>query len=370
MRNLKMKSLIFNALVIFALGALLMGPSLALAGVSLAVGAATGTALSFMPKGMAFMAIQVEIWQNHIEEELFKDNSFLRLSHSADANVIDSKIVHIPQSGGSGNVVKNRAVLPAAIRVRQDTDVIYLLDEYTTDPVRIPDADTHELSYDKRNSVLGEDMDKLKEVVAEETIINWLSSPASLGYGAQVLPASRILETTGPNVAASAEGATGQRKGASRNDLQRMQTMFRTQKRWFNGKMNALLTPEMEAQMFPVNDIITATYMQNVTEEERRMGLIYKVHGWNIWSRSTVARLNAAGDILAPGSAGTTTDDEASLFWYTEAVEFAMGGARAFQDLSNPVYYSDIYSFLVRAGGRARRADYGGIALLKQAKTV
>jgi len=340
-----------------------------------AVGGAI-TALQFVQsskpslKGLAIMAIQVEIWQNHIEEEIFKDNTFLRYSKNADEYVLEGKVVHIPQSGGSGNVVKNRSSLPATVRKRTDTDVIYLLDEFTTDPVLIPNADLAELSYDKRNSVLGEDRDNLIQSVAEETLMNWIQSPAYGTYSASTIPASRILLTTGSNVAATAPSATGTRKAATLNDLQRMKTKFMQENRWKEGKMYCMLTPSMLQELFPADSVITATYMQSVTEQERREGVMMKAQGWKIMSRSSVYRIDADDEILSPGEAGSTTDDEASLFWYESAVEYGFGGVVAYQDPGNPLYYGDVYSFLVRSGGRAVRADYLGIALLRQAPTA
>ena len=371
MKHFSPLNLLYNALIIFVVAAVFFGATPMVACASVAAGAITGTAMSFVPKGLAFMAIQKEIWLNHIEEEIFKDNTFLKDSFKANDFVVGGRAVHVPQSGGSGNVVKNRATLPATVRKRNDTDVIYLLDEYTSDPVLIPNIDTMELSYDKRSSVLGEDQDKLKQTVAEETIYNWLNSPAYTGYGATSLPSTQVLETTGANDGVpAASGATGTRKRATIKDLQRMATKFRTENRWFEGQMTALLTPQDLEDMFPADSTTTATYMQSVTEQERRNGIMYKAQGWNIKSRSSVTRLNDAGTILTPEAVGSATDDAASLFWYKNAVEFAMGDIVFFDDLGNPVYYGDVYSFLVRAGGRARRADYKGLALLKQAKTA
>lgn len=375
MKNLKFKPLnyLFLVAAFFLLATTMVAPSLTVLGISAAVAFVGGTAVSFMPnlKG-SLGAIQVEIWQNHIEEEIFKQNDFLRLSHNADDNVISSKVVHIPQSGGSGNVVKNRTSLPAAIRKRTDTDVIYLLDEYTTDPVVIPHADTKELSYDKRASVIGEDVNKLTQVVAENTLYNWLSGGAYGSYAAHALPTAHQLLTTGSTVDAAlvgVPGATGNRKGASRADLQRLRSFFVKQNRWFEGQMYGLLDPEMEAQLFPANDIVTATYMNNVTEQERREGVMYKAHGFKLMTRSSVVGVNTDNSIKAPGETSNATDDAASLFWYKEAVEYAYGGVEAFFQEKAPTMYGDVYSFLARSGGRARRADYKGVAILKQAKT-
>lgn len=376
MKNLKFKPLnyLFLVAAFFLLATTMVAPSLTVLGTSAAVAFVGGTAVSFMPNLHGSLgAIQVEIWQNHIEEEIFKQNDFLRLSHNADDNVISSKVVHIPQSGGSGNVVKNRTSLPATVRKRTDTDIVYVLDEFTTDPIFIPHADTKELSYDKRASALGEDMDKIVEEVAENALYSWLSGGAYGAYVAHSLPVAHQRKTTGADVDAALvglPGATGNRKAATRADLQAMRTFFLKNNRWKEGKMYGLLDPEMEAQMFPVDDIVTATYMANVTEAERREGVMYKSNGWKLMTRSSVIGVNTDNSIKAPGETSNATDDAASLFWYKESVEFAFGGVEAFEKLKDPQFYGDIYSFLARTGGRARRADYKGVAILKQAKTA
>src|SRR5690606_8265743 len=125
--------------------------------------------------------------------------------------------------------------VPATVRKRTDTDIVYVVDEFTTDPVLIPDADTKELSYDKRNSVLGEDRDKLVNGVAEEVLWKWTHSPAVGTYGASALPAGNYVATSGTAVPASAPSATGWRAGARLVDLQKMRTRFVAKNRWFEG---------------------------------------------------------------------------------------------------------------------------------------
>lgn len=373
MKNLKFKPLNFLYLVVayFLLASVVVQPSVDLFIGTTIAAFVVGTIVSFAnPIQGALRAIQVEIWQNHIEQEIFKDNSFLRRSYNADDYVINSKVVHIPQSGGSGSVVKNRTTLPATVRKRTDTDIVYALDEYTTDPVLIPHADTKELSYDKRDSVLREDIDKINQVIAENTLYNWVESPAVGAYAASSLPAAKKINTTGADVAATAPGATGNRKAASRNDLQTMQRVFMEENRWFDGKMNALIPPAMLVQMFPANDVVTATYMNAVTEEERRKGIFMKVNGWNIYTRSSVLIVKADGSFAAPGEASAITDDQAALFWYNDAVEFAFGGVEAFEKMKDPQFYGDVYSFLARTGSRARRSGFEGVAILKEGETA
>ena len=145
------------------------------------------------------MAIQKEIWMAAIIEGLFASNSFLSKAFNADEYVNNGKIVHIPNAGAASGTKKNRTSLPATVNKREDIDITFALDEYTTDPVLIPHADTVELSYDKRQSVLRQDKLKLQDNVALDFIYNW--SPTK----------EQCVETTGKEVNAYTDKATGKR---------------------------------------------------------------------------------------------------------------------------------------------------------------
>lgn len=123
------------------------------------------------------MAITKEIWMNAIVEGLFADNTFLAKAFNADEFVIQGKTVHIPNAGAPSNVVKNRNTFPAIVKSRTDIDLIFDLDNYSTDPIKINLAETVELSYNKRESVIRTDRAKLQDVISEGILANWF--PAS-----------------------------------------------------------------------------------------------------------------------------------------------------------------------------------------------
>lgn len=309
-----------------------------------------------MPSGVLTMAVQKEIWVKDIVEKLFKDNSFLKFAFDADSYVVNGKVVHIPQSGSGGDVVKNRSSLPATVKKRSDTDVTYAIDEYTSDPMLIPNADKVELSYNKRESVLAEEQGNLNESVAEEMLYTW----------AEDLPEGSMVDTTGDAVPATVPGATGNRKALVRADLQKASVLMNKQNIPKNNRY-ALLSAELEAQLFPPDSQVTALYMQSVTKEEQDMGVIGKVHGFKILSRSFVLTLTSDNTVKAPEASTATDDNEGVLCWQKNAVERAMGTNEFFEDTKNPQYYGDIYSFLVRMGGRRRREDNKGVVIIKQA---
>lgn len=314
------------------------------------------------------MALEIEVWNETIQEKLLQDNAFLtQVADVSSDNIINGTIVHLPQAGDPSGVVKNRTVFPAPVARRTDGEVLYKIDEYTTNPIWIKDAETKELSYDKRRSLLDQDVANLSEEVAEGMLTNFIVSPVGTST---TLPTTSILETSGTAVASGLAGSTGNRKAYSLGDLQKLRNFLIKQKAWNEGNMNILLTPDAAVQMFPAESAITATYMAAVTEGERRSGVMYKAQGFNIFVRSAVYTLATDKTFKAYGSVVSATDSEGIFAWNKNMLEKAIGTTEAFEDLKNPVYYGDIYSFLVRMGGRARRKNFEGLAVMKQAAAV
>ena len=204
------------------------------------------------------MALEIEVWHSTIQEKLLKDNAFLtQVSDVSEDYIINGTIVHIPQAGEPSAVVKNRTVFPAPVARRTDGEVLYKIDEYSTNPIWIHDAEKKELSYDKRMSVLSEDVSGLSQNVAEGMLVNFVVSPVGTN---NTLPAAKILSTTGADVltALAGSGSSGNRKSYSLKDLQVLKTAHIKENSWEEGNMNVLLTADASTQMFPVESAITA----------------------------------------------------------------------------------------------------------------
>lgn len=317
-------------------------------------GNATATAITFaslvflscavpMPKGVAFDTI-LEHWNTYIIERFFRDNGFLRFMRSENDNVVNGRIVHIPQQGAKPNVVKNRTTFPATAVRRGDTDVLYALDEYTTDPTHIPNIDAVHLSYDKQDSVLGDHMGTLTETVADDMLIK-------LANGAP------IVRTTGAAIG-PVTGQTGNRKGCAPKDMSNLMI-----------KMNTENVPKKD-RYWLFDDNMYGYFYDNLGSNDARdfsryidaeNGVVGRLHGFNIMTRSSVIAAASNNSIKALGSSLAATDNLGCIAWQKDCVAFAMGSTMLFQDLKNPLYYGDIHSVLVMAGGRRRRADNLGI---------
>jgi len=313
-----------------------------------------GTALSAVMggnQGSLNMAIQREIWMSTIVEGLFADNSFLSKAVNADAFVNQGRTVHVPNAGAPSGVKKNRTDLPAAVKVRTDKDLVFNLDEFTTDPIRIPHADTVELSYSKRESVIRGDRSTLIEKVSEAILFSWAPEAAN------------TIKTTGAAVDAHTVAATGKRKAFTKHDVNAVMLKFNRQNIPQSGRY-LLIDADMHAQL-----------LESLTENEAnafhaladvKNGTIGKLYSFNIMMRSSALRYTSAGKAKESTTAGAAADNAAALAWHEDSVCRALGEVVVFDNPGDATYYSDILSFLLRCGGRPMRDDVAGLCAIVQ----
>lgn len=301
------------------------------------------------------MAVQKEIWVRDIVNALFPDNSFVSRAVNDDMYVNEGKKVHIPNAGAPSGVVKNRAVVPATANKRTDVDIDYTLDEFTTNPVLIPHADMVELSYNKRQSVISQDREQLITAAAEGLLAGWCPAAANR------------VDTTGDAVAAWTPSATGTRKAIKPADVAALQAKFNAD--------NIPLTDRyllLDAQMYE-------QLLQGMTESQAigffaaadvKRGVLGQLYGFEVMVRSTVYRFANDGTLKDTSAAGAATDLAAGLAWHAGSVSRALGEVKMFDHVDNPLYYGDVYSFLVRCGGTIRRNDKKGVYAIVAAATA
>lgn len=306
-------------------------------------------AISTPKSSLTVNGLVLEVWARYIVERFWKDNGFLKFAKDDSDYLQQGRIIHIPQPGSKPVVVKNRSSFPATAVRRTDTEVLYSLDEYTTDPTHIPNIDAIHLSYSKQDNVLGDHMSTLTETVADDMIIKW---------GAN----ATVVKTTG-GATGPVTGQTGNRKLFIEADLKNLMI-----------KMNVDNVPKQDRYIMIDDNMFGGFYdslgQTNAKDFSRYAdaanGVIGKLHGFSVMTRSAVLALTSADAVKALGASLAATDNLASLAWQKDSLAFAMGDKKLFQDLNNPLYYGDIHSLLLMAGGRVRRGDGKGIYAVTQ----
>lgn len=265
------------------------------------------------------MALQKEIWLSDIIEGLFADNTFAArsLNHSAFVN---NKTVHVPNAGTPPTVVKGRSKLPATATKRTDSDLTYQIGEFTSDPILIPNAEQVELSYDKRQSIIRACRSALLDAVHGDLLLSWAqaaNNPVQLTADQKKDVKGLIL-----GVKESFDGADIPQVGRC---IILTPTMYNTLLRQLT---------EFEGQSF-------------ILSADAQKGIVGKLYGFDVYMRSNL------------GTSDTKSFDV--IAWHEDSVSRALGQTDLFVDERSALYYGDIISALVRAGGAAVRHDKKGL---------
>lgn len=303
-----------------------------------------------------YMAVQTEVWENFIAENLFKAYEWIRRAKDRTAFVINNKVVHIPQAGAPPTVRKNRDVYPIPLVKRNDLDVTYAIDEFSTDSVLIPDADKVELSYDKIASVFGDHVGAINREAARDLLWRWYPSQAS-----------NIKRTTGASTAAHL--GTGNRKKFTVADVATAKTeLIKQTKREMNPGKRALILSEDMYNQLKSDTVLTDKDTVDSVGGVWKDGDLVKVHGFDI-IRTDVTGVydNTATPVLQdPGDVIAAADNDVALLVDFDFVHFAMGEIKFFESINDVHYQGDVYNALVRLGGRKERSDEVGVVAIVQ----
>lgn len=310
--------------------------------------------------------IPQETFVSYIVEKLTRSNPYLIQAFDESQRVQNGALVHIPNAGAPPHVEKNRKIFPATPHQREDSDVVYTLDVYSTDPVHVTWHETHEISYDKTDSVLSGSVSVLMNQIGDHMLYNWLRGylKTDNGYSESTLGATNILRTTGalqdvnPN-----DHQSGQRKAVVADDIERMCALMDKNNVPRQGRF-AIFEPYMLKQFTDsLSNNQMASYQQAV---DVRNGIIGRYASFDIITRSSTIAFSPQNTPIDPSVTPTQDANLSALFWQKDCVTKAIGEIKAFSDIDNPMYYGNIYSFLVKMGGRARYADWTGIGALVQ----
>lgn len=307
------------------------------------------------------MALQQERWEKDIQKNLYANNEFLKLGKD-DSDYVNFKTVHLPQSGTGPSVEKDRAVLPATVSQRTDSELTYSLSEYSTSPQLINlNDDVQYLSYDKRMSVMGDQIDTLGEAIANHTLYAWASSASA-----------QMVRTTGAGTGDLPHAtATGTRKLVTLADLRNARKILDRQNLG-NGKITIIVPSDMYW-----NDFLSITEITKYMDFGRAVvpsGVVGNVLGMDIMIRSSVQVYDNTGTpvrkaLSANGSITTAAaaDNNSLLVVHDKYVRKAMGSIKVYSEKDSPIYYGDIISAQVFHGASKSRTNGEGIVSVIQA---
>jgi len=305
------------------------------------------------------MAIEQEWWVGDIQPKLFSGDNEFMLNSVDHTEFVDGKTVHVPQAGSIPAVAEDRAIVPAVITQRTDTDLTYDLINFTTDPILVQFVEELQTSYAKRNSVMSHHIDKIKDRMALRIMRDWSSDTAA-----------NQVRTTGSSVGTNlAPGATGTRKQITVADIATAAKLM-TEQNVPRTNRFLLLPAAMYYELFQINDLIKEDIIGTITLPP---AVVNKILGFNVILRSTTVIYDNTGTPLRKAlDAATATDDNfGAVAWHSDFVSNAMGDIMVRENNGSgngdATFYGNVLSAEVQQRGAKLRTDEAGIVTLIQA---
>lgn len=304
------------------------------------------------------MALIKEVWVNEVVETLTQDAAFLPASidHSA---YIAFGTVHLPQSGANPTVLLNPTSFPLTIAGRTDTDRTYSMDRYALEPTIIDNLDALQVSYDKKNSVIGQQIRTLVERIGTQVAYTWTATGAS-----------NIVYTTGAAGTSLAPSATGTRKAVDLADIAKLAKKLDKDNVPRLGR-KLLMNSDMFWELHSISDVIKASY-NGFQTNVLATGTVAQLFGFEIMIRPTVSVFaNSATVPKAVTAAAAATDNLACIAWHPSTVSRALGTINPLFDEGGngngkPEYLGSIFNMEVMLGSAIIREDMKGVASLVQ----
>lgn len=304
------------------------------------------------------MALIKEIWIADVQEALNQNADFLPYS-TDHSGYVAFGTVHLPQSGANPTVIVAPSTFPLTVSERTDTDRTYSLVQYALQPTLITNIDELQISYDKRQSVIGQQLSTLTQTIGNYVATSW----AAIG-------ATNLIATTGAAGTSLAPGATGTRKQVALLDIANLAAKLDKDTVPRQGR-KLLMPVEMFWELFTISDIVRASY-NGFQVNALATGVVAQLFGFDIMIRPTVAvYANGGTSPKAVGAATATTDNLACIAWHPTVVSRALGSMTPLYDAGSngngkPEYLGSIFNMEVMLGSAILRTDMKGVASLVQ----
>jgi len=307
------------------------------------------------------MALDREQWLADIQENLFKNNAIINRAVNHDG-FVNYKTVHVPQAGANPTITKNLGSFPATISQRTDSELTYSMDTYYVEPIHIERGqETAFISYDKRMSILSQNINTLEEVLTNQALYKWAPNGAGT-----------FVKTTGSAVStALAPSATSTRLAITLADILSAKAILDAANVPQEGRILVMPSSMYNGQLLAISDV----YSQQVYGQSALpSGVVNRIHGFDIMVRSTVVVydntstpvIKTISDAGAPSSPAAT-DNLACLAYHPSFVAKAKGNADVFINENDPAYYGSIVSALQLFGASKMRTSQTGIVAIVQA---
>jgi hypothetical protein len=252
------------------------------------------------------MPLPVESWREVIEPNLYPGAEFL--SESQDlSQFIEGDVLHVPQTGIQPIVYENATMFPLPVTEREDAELTTNTVRLKTGPIVLRKAEQYYLSYAKRESIIGQHLDVLRERMCQIALHAWVPTQAV-----------ETVLTTGATTGALPPSATGTRRRVEQANVVDLFSILTRMDAPTSDRV-MLVDAALETDIRLIPDFMRADAMG---QSNIPSGMIGTLYGARVYVRSRLPIFNATTRLVRPrGSAvAPATDSHCILLYHKRAV--------------------------------------------------
>lgn len=311
--------------------------------------------------------VAVEFWDNVIARNLYKGYEWV-LRAKNRSQYLKGTIVHIPQAGAVPDVKRNRTVYPIKMVKRADADIVYVIDELSSDITVVHEAEKWELSYQKIPDVLQDHISELGRRTAMNALYRWIGkNPNMLN-----LNTANIVRTTGGATGSLLPDATGTRKVITVADfLKGKGELVEQTKREVNPGQRVSIMLEDSYTDLLTDPLFADDKAYKKIGAEFKDGDLIKLAGFEIIRTDVVPHFDNSGTPVAKDPLDEAVSNEAADNAPVAMIDFdfvhiAKSDVKMFYEADKPEYQGDIMNALNRMGASRERVDQAGVVAIVQ----
>lgn len=284
--------------------------------------------------------LNIEIWERQIQEQFIPKNDFLQ--DGLDYSLFTTNDgINVPVSG---ELIEARfnPTLPMTVTTRTDDNNAVIMHDLATQPTRITNPESVELSYDKMESVIRSHRDSLQQAIGNRTLF-------------EIAPASNAAAL--PVIAATGTATSGNPKPVTKDDIAQLAEIF--DKNNFPQGRTLVLTP-FQFWNLVNNDTALQNQYSYTSKGGEITGTLLYYYGFKIRMRTGTPNYT---QVLTKQTFGTNDAnsrqaaiayvDKKWFFGYTDPKMIAT---------QTPEYLGDVFNFWCRFGaGRLASRAVGAI---------
>jgi hypothetical protein len=284
------------------------------------------------------MPLNQSVWIPDLKDNFYQDSVFLQ--DGADlSSYVDNDTINLQQAGADFAVQKN-PTYPLTATQRTDAPLSMTLDEYVVGGILVQDAETAELVYDKKMSIIN----NVRRRVTEEM--------GNIGQHA-IAPTTNTSSPKTPFIKSSGAVVDG-RKIVTKADMAAMAKAFDKLKLPKKGRV-CLMDADAFWNFIANDTTLQQQYSYNTTNLGVVNGEFVNYYGFEIRQREgsayyTPSNSGTTFTKMAYGAAPGVNDLSAATFYIKkESFAVAMGSIKMYEQLGNPLLQGDLLSFRWRA---------------------